>query len=152
MPVHKIHVDIYDKMGEKYTITFQGLVTREKAIRLLDLVELLGGMREFGKVPRWARYKENLTKFERVKLIVEKHYPLTWFSSKDIQSTYFEEFKKPIRLSTVSTYLSRMTDRGFLVKNDQGKRIRYKLATGIIKRFWQKGKPPSRDWFEAAML
>ena len=73
-----------------------------------------------------------MTKSERVRLTIEKHFPLTWFSSREIQYAYEEEYN-PIRLSTVSTYLSRYTNRGFLVRNGQGKRVRHKLLTEILK-------------------
>ena len=53
----------------------------------------------------------------KVRLIIDKHFPTVWFSSREGQSIYEEEFKGPISLSTVSTYLSRMASRGFLMKN-----------------------------------
>lgn len=140
MPIRKIRVNVYDVTGEKYTIHFQDGVTKDKTVRLLDLIELLGGMREFGKVHHWAWNKESLTKFERVRFIIEKYFPLTWFSSKEIQSTYEDEFENRICLSTVSTYLSRLTNHGFLIKNKQGKSIHYKLVTEIFKKFWFKEK------------
>ena len=43
VPAKKIRVEIFND-GNRYTITFEGQVTRDKALRLLDLVELLGGM------------------------------------------------------------------------------------------------------------
>lgn len=140
MPVSKVRFEVYDETGEKYTIAFKGSITSDKATKLLDLVELLGGMREFGNELEWAWNKKKMTKFERVRLTIEKDFQLTWFSSREIQSAYEEEFNNPIHLSTVSTYLSRLTDRGFLLRNRQGKRVRYKLVTEILKRFWSKGK------------
>ena len=140
MRAHKVRFEVYDESGEKYTIDFKGHITRDKATRLLDLVELLGGMREFGNELEWAWNKKKMTKFERVRLTIEKDFRLTWFSSREVQSAYEEEFSNPIRLSTVSTYLSRLTDRGFLVRNGQGKSVRYKPVTGILNRFWSKGK------------
>lgn len=44
MPAKKMRVEVFDGGGNRYTITFDGQVTREKALRLLDIVELLGGM------------------------------------------------------------------------------------------------------------
>jgi len=74
MHLHKIRVDLYGEMGEKYTITFQGRITRDKSLRLLDLVELLGDMREFTDNPTWAKGKKK-TKFDRVRMIVQKIFP-----------------------------------------------------------------------------
>ena len=113
---------------ETVTLTFEGRVTREKALRLLDLIELLGGMPEVS--PEWGIAASESTKFEKVRLIVRKRFPIAWFSSKDVQSMYEQEFKEPIRLSTVSTYLSRMADRGLLKKGGMSNRRHYKALIG----------------------
>jgi hypothetical protein len=51
------------------------------------------------------------------RLIINKHLPTVWFSSREGQSIYEEEFKEFISSSTVSSTLSRTVDRGFLMKN-----------------------------------
>jgi DNA-binding transcriptional ArsR family regulator len=131
MPARKIRVELFNGSGDRYTITFEGQVTREKALRLLDLVELLGGAPTIN--PGWNRPTSELSKIDKIRLLVEKRFPIGWFSSKDIQSTYEEEFKEPISLSTVSTYLSRMADRGILIKNGTSNRRRYRIVTEISK-------------------
>ena len=122
-------MEIFDGDGNRYTITFEGQVTREKAIRLLDLVELLGGMPTGN--PEWNRAASDLSKFDKVRLIIDKDFPIVWFSSRDVQSVYEQEFKEPISLSTVSTYLSRMADRGVLAKSGMSNRWRYRAMTKI---------------------
>ena len=131
MPARKIRVEIFNGSGDRYIITFEGQVTREKAIRLLDLVELLGGMPTVN--PGWNRSTSELSKIDKIRLVVEKSFPIGWFSSRDIQSAYEEEFKEPISLSTVSTYLSRMADRGILTKNRVSNRRRYRIMTEVSK-------------------
>jgi len=128
MPVRKMRVEVFDGSGNRYTVTFEGKVTREEALRLLDLIELLGGMP--GVNPEWAGAASESSKFEKVHLIVQKHFPIAWFTSKDAQSMYEQEFKEPIPLSTVSTYLSRMADRGLLKKGGISNRRHYKALTG----------------------
>jgi len=132
VPVRKIRVEVFDEQGNRYKITFEGHVTREKALRLLDLIELLGGMP--GINPKWSRVPSELTKYDRVRLIIDKHFPIVWFSSRDIQSMYEQEFKRPIGLSTVSTYLSRMSNHGFLMKTGNRSHRRYRISTKIMKR------------------
>lgn len=127
MPARKMRVEVFDGSGNRYTITFEGHITREKAVRLLDLVELLGGIP--GGNPEWEDAAYKLSKFDRVHQVVEKHFPIVWFTSRDVQSMYEQEVKKPISLSTVSTYLSRMTDRGFLAKSGMSNRRRYRIIT-----------------------
>ena len=132
MPARKMRVEVFDDDGNRYTITFQGRVTREKALRIFDIVELLGGMRGFS--PKWGRNVSELSKYDKVRLVIDKHFPTVWFSSREVQSIYEEEFKEPISLSTVSTYLSRMADRGFLMKNRASGRWKYRMVTEIMKR------------------
>jgi len=124
-------VEVFDGSGNRYTITFEGQVTREKALRLLDLVELLGGMPAGN--PEWNRAASGLSKFDKVRLVIDKNFPIVWFSSGDIQSAYEQEFKEPISLSTVSTYLSRMADRGVLAKSGMSNRRRYRAMTKISR-------------------
>jgi len=129
MPVKKMRVEVFDGSGNRYTVTFEGQVTREKALRLLDLIELLGGMPGVSP-PEWGSAASESSKFEKVHVIVQKRFPIAWFSSKDVQSMYEQEFKEPIPLSTVSTYLSRMADRGLLKKGGMSNRRHYKAVTG----------------------
>jgi len=128
MPVRKMKVEVFDGSGNRYTVSFEGQVTREKALRLLDLIELLGGMP--GINPELGGTSSEASKFEKVRLIIQKRLPIAWFSSKDVQSMYEQEFKEPIRLSTISTYLSRMADRGILQKGGMSNRRHYKALTG----------------------
>jgi hypothetical protein len=124
-----MRVEVFDGSGNRYTITFEGQVTREKALHLLDLIELLGGMPTGN--PEWNRPTSDLSKFDKIRLIIDKIFPITWFSSRDVQSAYEQEFKEPISLSTVSTYLSRMADRGVLAKSGMSNRWRYRVITKI---------------------
>lgn len=126
MPARKMRVEVFDGSGNRYTITFEGHITREKAVRLLDLVELLGGMP--GGNPGWGDAASKLSKFDRVRQVVEKHFPIVWFTSRDVQSMYEQEFKQPINLATVSTYLSRMADRGILAEGGMSNRRRYRVT------------------------
>jgi len=126
MPARKMRVEVFDGSGNRYTITFEGQVTREKAIRLLDLVELLGGI---PGSPEWESAPSKLSKVDRVRQVVERRFPIVWFTSREVQSVYEQEFKEPIGLSTVSTYLSRMADRGILAKSGMSNRKRYRIMT-----------------------
>ena len=130
MPARKIRVELFDSDGNRYTIAFEGQVTREKALRLLDLVELLGGAPSEGPTVGAGASLPNrmLSRFEKVQLVIQKSFPLIWFSSKDIQSIYEQELKEPISLSTVSTYLSRMTGKGVLLRTGGQNNLKYKTA------------------------
>ena len=125
-------MEVFDGSGNRYTVTFEGHVTREKAIRLLDIVELLGGIPE-EENPEWVNVPSKRSKVDRVRWVVEKHFPIMWFTSRDVQSAYEQEFKQPINLSTVSTYLSRMADRRILAKGGTSNRRRYRVETKTVR-------------------
>jgi hypothetical protein len=127
MPAKKMRVEVFDGGGNKYTVTFDGEVTRDKALRLLDIVELLGGMPSVS--PSQSETISELPKLEKARLIVQRHFPIIWFSSKDVQSVYEQEYKEPIALSMVSTYLTRMAQRGILMKTGLSNSKRYRLVT-----------------------
>ena len=131
MPARKMRVELFDNEGNRYTIAFEGQITRDKAIRLLDLVELLGGMPGETNNNQSSNLstRNNLSRFDKANLIIQKRFPLIWFSSKEIQSIYEQELKEPISLSTVSTYLSRMTKRGILIRSGQSHNLKYKMVS-----------------------
>lgn len=132
MPARKIRVELFDSDGNRYTIAFEGQVTRDKALRLLDLVELLGGAQGEGPTANAAALPNRvLSRFEKVHMVIQKNFPLIWFSSKNIQSVYEQELKEPISLSTVSTYLSRMTIKGMLLRTGGPNSLKYKTAPNI---------------------
>ena len=132
MPARKMRVELFDSEGNRYTIAFEGQVTRDKALRLLDLVELLGGMPSEGATSGTGNVLTgNLSRFEKVRLVIQKNFPLVWFSSKDIQSVYEQELKEPISLSTVSTYLARLTRRGLLLRAGESSNLKYKVTPNI---------------------
>jgi hypothetical protein len=133
MPARKIRVELFDSDGNRYTIAFEGQVTRDKALRLLDLVELLGGVPGEGSTGGSTPSLQNraLSRFDKVQLVIQKSFPLIWFSSKDIQSIYEQELKEPVSLSTVSTYLSRMANKGMLLRTGGSNNLKYKTAPNI---------------------
>jgi hypothetical protein len=115
--------------GDRYTITFEGQVTRDKALRLLDLVELLGGMPAVDSETN--RPISEMPKIDKVHLAAKKNFPVGWFSSKDLQLAYENQFNEPINLSTTSTYLSRLADRGFFLKKGASNKLRYRIMPAI---------------------
>ena len=132
MPARKVRVDLFDTEGNRYSISFEGQVTRDKALRLLDLVELLGGMPGDGSPGATSTVPENeLSKYDKVRVIVQRHFPVVWFSSREVQSVYEQELKEPISLSTVATYLSRMAAKGFVLRTGPSNSLKYKTMQGV---------------------
>ena len=133
MPARKMRVELFDNDGNRYTIAFEGQVTRDKALRLLDLVELLGGVpsEEQSAISTSSLTNHLFSRFEKVQMVIQKSFPLIWFSSRDVQSVYEQELKEPVSLSTISTYLSRMTSKGLLMRTGGQNNLKYKTAPNI---------------------
>jgi hypothetical protein len=136
MPTRKLRLEVFDSQGNRYTIACEGIVNRENVLRLLDLVELVGGTGDEG----WRRSSLANTKFEKIRAVIEQHFPHEWFSSQDAKKACGQVLSEPLSLSTISTYLARLADRGFLLRKGSSNQRRYKILalsfqdkTNIIK-------------------
>jgi hypothetical protein len=136
MPTKKMRVEIFND-GDRYTITFEGHITREKALRLLDLVELLGGMPPVN-IEKNSICK--MSKIDKIRLVAEKKFPVGWFSSKELQEAYEQQYNEPVSLSTTSTYLSRLTDRGYFMKKSISNQLRYRIITSVSNYYLNERK------------
>lgn len=126
MPARKMRIELFDNEGNKYSIAFEGQVTREKVLRLLDLVEILGGAA--GASPGINTAIGEVSKYDKVLTLIQRNFPIAWFSSREVQTVYEQEFKEPISLSTVATYLSRLANKGILIKTGASNRLKYRVA------------------------
>ena len=77
----------------------------------------------------------NSSRIEKVHSVIQKSFPLIWFSSKEIQSVYEQDLKEPISLSTVSTYLPRMSNRGLLLRTGGPNALKYKIASNFASSY-----------------
>jgi len=138
-----MRVEVFDAEGNRYTVAFEGQITRDKAVRLLDLVELLGGMPTEGKAGTSVAASGGITtsKYDKTRAIISKHFPITWFSSREMQAVYEQEYNEPISLSTVATYLGRMADRNMILKAGASNSLKYRL-TGSAPQAVAKQRVP----------
>jgi hypothetical protein len=125
MPKKKLKVEIFDIDGNRYTVSCEGQISKEKILHLLDLVELLGATATNDS--EWRRTSSDYSKFDKVCSLVKQGFPIGWFSSKDAQRVCERELNEPFSLSTVATYLARMADRGFLIRKGPSNCRRYKI-------------------------
>lgn len=128
MPARKLRVEIFDSEGNRYTVSCEGHVSRERILHVLDLAELLGGSSVDDDA--WRRTSYDHTKFDLFRSLIGQTFPNEWFSSKDAQLACEQELNLPLRLSTVSTYLARLTDRGFLMRKGSSNDRRYRNLSG----------------------
>ncbi|MDQ4012512.1 MAG: hypothetical protein M3146_02155 [Thermoproteota archaeon] len=137
----KIKIEFEDAEGSKYNLSLDGDISKNKILRVYELMETLntldGGQFEENsardaKGIRMAngRSRESLSSVgSKIWYVVENKFPSSTFTSSDIQEMYEEEYKESMRLDAVATYLSRYFNKGKLIRNRKGgKEWVYKVA------------------------
>ncbi len=109
MPQRKVRINFSDEEGSNYTVTLDGIVSRNKVLKIIDKMELLGG-NETNESP----LSSTETTFGKLYELIETSFPLGNFNSADMLEAYEDKYHKPIKISTISTYLSRFKDKGLL--------------------------------------
>ena len=100
MTSKRIRIDVEDKDGAKFDFKIEGNVTREKVLKMFEFMELMN-IEEPGEATKTD------TIGGKIWHLVDKYYPTGRFTSTEILERYEDEFNEPIKLSVVSTYLSR---------------------------------------------
>jgi len=80
-----------------------------------------------------APLPESLSVRERLELFLKYEYPYVWFTSSDIKNHY-ERIYDPISISTVSTYLARMCNRGILERRGNRMQREYRVHESAISK------------------
>jgi hypothetical protein len=102
-------------------------VSKEKIMKIVEFMDLLNiESNGNGKGETLARAPASVG--DRIWSLVEGKFPYGGFTSTDILELYEDQYNEPIKLSIISTYLSRYSDRGRLARNRQGKEWVYKIA------------------------
>ncbi len=120
----KVKVEITDEEGTKYSLALQGKVSQDKLLRMMELIDLLG---ESGHSTPPTPPNESTT-YGRILKLIQASYSVKEFSSADIARDYEDLHTSEIPLSTVSTYLSRLADRGVLKRQKFGNSWVYRLS------------------------
>jgi len=118
-----LKVEFYDSEGVRHSIAIDGPVTKEKVGKILDLVELMSGTPQasataLGLSPR---------KFDRLASAIMSQLKGRSFTSREARRIFETTFSEKIPLSTVSTYLTRLTDRGVLERQQEKLGLAYRI-------------------------
>ncbi|MGI0066021.1 MAG: hypothetical protein ACREA5_05880 [Nitrosotalea sp.] len=117
----RIRIDLEDSDGAKYNFSLEGNVTREKMLKIFELMNLMnieepeGGGAQLDSIGA------------KIWNVIDKNFPLGKFTSSMILEKYEDEYEEPIKLSVISTYLSRFAVKGKVVREKQGKEWAYQL-------------------------
>ena len=108
-----------DADGARYDIKLEGNVTRDKVLKIFEMMDLMNIEEE----------EESSVKMDSVgsKIwhIVDKFFPMGKFTSTNILEKYEDEFNQPVKLSVISTYLSRFTSKGRVERARTGREWTY---------------------------
>jgi len=115
----KIRIQLDDGQGGKYSLSVEGNVTREKIIKVFELMELL----DMEKVEDGVNLNSVGSKIWN---LVDNKFSFGDFTSSELLEAYEDEFNEPVKLSVISTYLSRFTDRGTLERKRNSREWLYR--------------------------
>ena len=112
----RVKIELQDDEGTKYTLALEGKLSREKVMKVMDLMEMINVPVEDGHGPTPSQD----TFFGKLYGLIETSFPGSEFSSSDIAQEFEERYGLPVRLATVSTYLSRLADKNHLRREKFG--------------------------------
>ena len=117
----RIRIDVEDKDGAKYDFKIEGNVTRDKVLKIFELMDLIN-----------IEESKDVVKPDsiggKIWHIVDKYYPTGRFSSSEILERYEDEYNEPIKLSVISTYLSRFTSKNKVERAKKGREWAYQAT------------------------
>lgn len=122
MPSNRVKIDINDDDGSKFTISLEGHLSRDKVLKILDFVDLLGTSSAIENTG------DLNSKFEKMRNVIFRKFPIGWFTSQEVMIAYEDSLEEPIGLSTVSTYLTRLATKGFIKKTGSAAKRKYKIV------------------------
>ncbi len=105
MAKKQIRIDMEDSDGARYNIKLEGNVTRDKVLKIFEMMDLMN-----------IEEEQEITNIDSIGAkiwhIVDKFFPMGKFTSTNILEKYEDEYNEPVKLSIISTYLSRFSTKG----------------------------------------
>jgi len=114
----RIRIDMEDADGAKYDIKLEGNVTRDKILKIFEMMDLMN-IEQGPEAPNLDSVGAKIWN------IVDKHFPVGKFTSTEILEKYEDEYDEPIKLSVISTYLSRFASKGRVERSKTGREWSY---------------------------
>ena len=123
----RIRIDMEDADGAKYDIRLEGNVTRDKVLKVFEMMDLMN-------IEEGIETTNLDTIGAKIWNIIDKHFPMGKFTSNEILEKYEDEYNEPIKLSVVSTYLSRFNSKGKIERSKSGRAWAYQTIRLTQKR------------------
>ncbi len=107
-----------DADGARFDIKIEGNVTREKVLKIFEMMDLMNIEEE--------QEPTNMDSVgSKIWHIVDKFFPMGKFTSTNILEKYEDEYNEPVKLSVISTYLSRFSTKGRVDRARTGREWTY---------------------------
>jgi len=119
MKQKRIRIDVHDKDGAKYDFKIEGNITKEKALKIFELMDLINIEEE--QAPDLGSIGGKIWN------IIENSFPVGKFTSSGVLEKYEDEYNEPIKLSVVSTYLARFASRNRIERARMGREWSYQI-------------------------
>jgi hypothetical protein len=123
----KIRIDLEDSEGAKYNFSLEGNVTRDKMLKIFELMDLINI-----EEPEESPHLNSIG--SKIWHMIDKHFPLGKFTSSEMLEKYEDEYGEPIKLSIISTYLARFAIKGKIVRERQGREWAYQIIKLVQKQ------------------
>jgi hypothetical protein len=120
MKQKRIRINLEDADGAKFKFDIEGNVTKDKVLKLFELMDLMN-IEEEQNIP-------NLDSIGgKIWNIIENTFPTGRFTSSTVLEEYEDEYNEPIKLSVVSTYLARFASRNKIQRTRVGREWSYQI-------------------------
>ena len=107
-----------DSNGARYDIKLEGNVTKDKILKIFEMMDLMNIEEE--------QEPTNMDSVgSKIWNIIDKFFPMGKFTSTNILEKYEDEYNEPVKLSIISTYLSRFATKGRVNRTRTGREWTY---------------------------
>jgi hypothetical protein len=120
MKQKRIRINLEDADGAKFKFDIEGNVTKDKVLKLFELMDLMN-IEEEQNTPDLDSVGGKIWN------IIENSFPTGRFTSSTVLEEYEDEYNKPIKLSVVSTYLARFASRNKIQRTRVGREWSYQI-------------------------
>ena len=112
----RVKIELEDEDGTKYALTLEGKLSRDKLMKAADMLEIMDVPFEHGR----PKAPDEGTFFGKVMVLLETSFAAGDFSSADVAKAFEDKYGQPVRLSTISTYLSRLAEKEYIKRERFG--------------------------------
>jgi len=124
----KIKIELEDENGEKYNLSLQGALTKEKLMNVVEFVQLFDKNSMEGSFEgSFERRESDMRLGSKLWNLIVENFRYHTFTSSDILRIYQDLYYESVQLSVISIYLSRFYLKKQLNRSKNGKQWVYTL-------------------------